>query len=83
MLEGLEQRRVDSEQSPGTLYHAGHVATSTRHGDDFFVEASLDGLGKVVTTLHDHFETRRLAVVGPGRDSDTLGGTQKLLHVVC
>ena len=30
----------------------------------------MDGLGKVETTLRHHFETKRLAVVGPGRDSE-------------
>ena len=40
---------------PGTLYHASHVATSTCHGDDFFVKASLDYLGKVATTQRNHF----------------------------
>ena len=33
--------------------------------DDFPVEASLEGLGKVEATLRNHFETMRLAVVGP------------------
>ena len=39
------------------------------HGKDF-VEAPLEGLGKAETTLRNHVETKRLAVVGPGRDSD-------------
>ena len=46
---------------------AGRAATSTCHGDDSFVEASLEGLGKAETTLRNHFETKRLDVVGPGR----------------
>ena len=40
------------------------------HGEDFLVEAPLERLGKVETTPRNHFETLRLAVVGPGRDSD-------------
>ena len=33
-------------------------------------KASLERLGKVETSLRNHFETTRLAVVGPGRDSE-------------
>ena len=61
---------TQSKVFPGTLYHASQVVTSTCHGDDFFVEASLKGLDKGETALRNHFETERLAVVGPGRDSE-------------
>ena len=48
--EGWTQSKV----FPATLYHANQVATSTCHGDDFFVKASLDGLGTVEKTPRSH-----------------------------
>ena len=65
--KSLEQRRVDLEQRVSK-----NVVPSqpNGHGEDFLVEAPLEGLGKAETTLRHHVETKRLAVVGPGRDSD-------------
>ena len=53
----------------GTWYDASQVATYTCHAEDFCEEASLEG-GKVETTRRHHFETKRLAVVGLGRDRE-------------
>ena len=44
---------AQSTAFPGTLYHASQVATSTCHGDDFFVEASLQGRDNAVQPFRD------------------------------
>ena len=49
-----------SKEFPGTLFRAGHVATSTCHGDDFLMEAPLQGSGKVEASQRSHLETKRL-----------------------
>ena len=36
------------------------------------MDATLDGLDEVETKLRDHFETKRFAFVGPGRDSEAM-----------
>ena len=38
---------MQSKVFPGKLFHACHVATTTFQWDEFLVEASLEGLGKV------------------------------------
>ena len=71
LLKSLEQRRVDSEQSVSSRAAPRQPSS---HEDvsrsEFFVEASLDGLGKVETTQRNHFETKRLAVVVLGTVSE-------------
>ena len=64
------RRRVDLEQrvskNVGPSQPNGHSDVSR----NYFVEAPLEGLGKAETTLRNHVETKRLAVVGPCRFSD-------------
>ena len=70
---------------PGTLFHADHVVTTTCLGDDFLVQASQEGLGTVAATLRNHDETKRVAVVGPGRVSEGrfLGRTKRWAEHTC
>ena len=61
--DGLTQ----SKAFPRTVFHAGQRACVTV---TISVEASLEGeWGKVETALRNHFETKRLAVVGPAHDT--------------
>ena len=60
---------TQSKVFPGTLFHAGHAATTMCRGDGFLAEAAPAGMGKVEATQRDEFETKRHAVVGPGRDT--------------
>ena len=44
--------------------HAAHVATTTCLGNDFIAEASAESQTKISATLRNHFETKRLAIIG-------------------
>ena len=49
---------------------AGHAATTTCHGDEFFVEICAKSKTKIEATLRNHFETKRYAIIGLGKDTE-------------
>ena len=56
-IDGCSQSRV-------LYYDAADVATTTCLGDDIIAEASAQSQTKIHATLRNHFETKRLAIIG-------------------
>ena len=56
-IDGRSQSRV-------LYYDAADVATTTCFGDDIITEASAQSQTKIDATMRNHFETKRLAIIG-------------------